>query len=132
MAGGPIEAPVEVGPGRALVALTLALHGLAGMAVALSQLPGVLRLVLCLLVVASAWRLCRLPRRWLWQDARGWWLGDGATWEGPWQLGDGGRLWRQLAILELRRDRRRERCIISGERMRRADWRSLRRRLNLR
>jgi hypothetical protein len=132
VAAPPVEGPIEVGPGRSLLTLVLGLHALAWVAVAWSQLPVAIRLVFCVLVVASAWRLCRAPRRWLWQDAAGWWLGDGVHWDGPWRLAEGGRLWRQLAILELRRDRRREHCIICREGMRRADWLSLRRRLNLR
>lgn len=125
MAGGPLEC----GPGLRLRALILGLHALTGLAVCASGLPLLVMVPVLGAVAVSAWRTARAPRRWIWENHAGWWLGSEMDWDGPWQLGRGTRLGRHHAILELRRDSSRRHCIISGESLTPEDWRRLRARL---
>lgn len=118
---------VECGPGRLLSAQLALLHGVAAAAVALSALPWPARLALATLIVAALARLLLRPRQWLYRDSAGWWLVDARSpdWQGPWQLGPGGYLGATMAILELRRDRRRQRCIICRDGVGADAWRRL-------
>lgn len=119
--------PFECGPGRLLRLQLGMLYGVAAAAVALSALPWPGRAALMVLILAACARLLLRPRQWLHHDAAGWWLADAGSsdWQGPWQLGPGGYLGGAVAILELRRDRRRQRCIICRDSLGADAWRRL-------
>lgn len=120
--------PIECGPGRLLTLQLGLLHGLVAAAVALSALPWPVRLAVTAVILAAMARLLLRPRQWLYHDAAGWWLADASSpeWQGPWQLGPGGYLGGAVAILELRRDRQRRRCIICRDGLGTDAWRGLR------
>jgi hypothetical protein len=122
-------APIECGPGRGLLLALGALHLGCAAVVAVSALDWPLTCTLLALICVSLWRLWRVPRCWLWRNGAGWWTADGepGEWQGPWQIGAGSYLGRHLAILSLRRDRRRKHCIISVEGLGPDAWRRLRR-----
>jgi len=119
--------PFECGPGRLLRLQLGALHGVSAAVVALSALPWPVRLALVALILASMARLLLRRRQWLYHDSCGWWLAEAhcPDWQGPWQLGPGGYLGGAVAIVELRRDTQRRRCIICRDGLGADAWRGL-------